>query len=157
MKKLFMVAMLLGAAQAYGQIALPIAPVSIVTTTTVTEVRLMFSEGHNWITVVRPYVDEDGRWGRFIDRRDMQVDFTWTGNIEALSEIRTYLNDLRVTGDELEAAGVSLGIDWAVAKGDEEMLVMMQAFLTKVASIIGQDANWVAAVRTQLISQIGGP
>ena len=157
MKRLALLFVLFVSPLAGAQIQLPIYPVSTVSTTTISGITLYFADGQSWVTVVRPYMDAEGRWGRFIDHRDMQVELTYTGYADVLADLRTYLNDLRVTGDELEAAGTSLGIDWAVAKGNEEMVVMMQAFLTKVASIVGQDANWVAAVRSQLLSQLGGP
>lgn len=140
----------------HAQTTLPLAPFDVVSTTTVSGIRVVFGEGQDWITSVRAYKDTNG-YGRLISSSDMYFDPIVSGATVGLDAIRAAINDMHVSGPELIAAGEQLGIDWVTSDGNDELLVVLRAFITRLAQSSGQDTNWVTAVEAALLAEITPP
>lgn len=157
MKTIIATLFLLTALPAARAVTIPMVPTDIVVTSTVDSVDILFFHGENWITVVRSYIDENGRYGKFIGGSGMMITpVISSGNTCAADGLAEKVSNLRVTGEELDAAGDALGITWVTANGNDELAVMLYAFVTKLANELGQDQAWISGVVQSIQAEIFG-
>lgn len=128
---------------------------------TVTSVRVEFRVP--LLHVSKPYFDGE-RFGREISSRDVDVVAINQHGWPVQYDLRVFPNAdsrgfpaIRLTGSELDAAGVELGLDWVTSTGINQLRIEMRAALRRLLMPFMGGAmltNTIEALESNIVSYI---
>lgn len=125
-------------------------------TATVHSVVLQIVNPKDLVSLARPYVADDGTFGREIIPG--MVRLNTSGDTMLVRDLAQSLQDgLKVTSAELKAAATDLSLEWGTANGADELKIQMYAFVKKIGGLFMSGPTldaWVTSVYTNLLTQL---